>query len=102
MIDWKKIIQIIIAQFFNYGGVQMKRIAKLIKCVYYVFLFFVIVVVNKIPSRHIRKEFYQLLGAIIGGNTVICHLADLLYPKGLEVKDNVAVGWYVHMDEALA
>lgn len=71
---------------------------KTFKCLYYAIVLFGNVVINKIPSRHIRKWFYQILGAEIGKNTVICRRADLLYPKGLVLKDNVAIGWFVHMD----
>ena len=36
---------------------------KIVKCVYYAITLFGNVVINKIPSRHIRKWFYQLMGA---------------------------------------
>ncbi|MVX64181.1 acyltransferase [Clostridium chromiireducens] len=71
---------------------------KVVKCIYYSVVLFGNVVVNKIPSRHIRKWFYQSMGASIGKGTVICRRADILYPKGLDLSDNVAVGWFVHMD----
>lgn len=71
---------------------------KAVKCIYYSIVLFGNVVINKIPSRHIRKWFYQLMGAKIGKRTVICRRADILYPKGLDLADNVAVGWFVHMD----
>lgn len=71
---------------------------KVIKCIYYAVVLFGNVVINKIPSRHIRKWFYILLGAKIGEESVICRRADILFPKGLELGKNVAVGWFVHLD----
>ncbi len=71
---------------------------KLVKSIYYAIVLFGNVVINKIPSRHIRKWFYELLGAKIGKGTVICRRAEILYPKGLDLAENVAVGWFVHMD----
>lgn len=71
---------------------------KVVKCIYYSIVLFSNVVINKIPSRHIRKWFYKLMGAKIDKGTVICRRADILYPKGLEIGENVAVGWFVHMD----
>ncbi len=68
------------------------------KSIYYAITLFGNVVINKIPSRHIRKWFYQAMGAKIGKNTVICRRADILYPKGLKLADNVAVGWFVDLD----
>lgn len=73
----------------------MKKIGK---CIYYSIVLFGNIVVNKIPSRHMRKWFYQLLGAKIGNRSIICRRADILFPKGLKIGENVAVGWFVHMD----
>lgn len=36
---------------------------KAIKAAYYAVTLFGNVVINKIPSRHLRKWFYQLMGA---------------------------------------
>lgn len=78
---------------------EMNRdMSKPIKCLYYSIVLFGNVVVNKIPSRHLRKWYYQSLGAKIGKNTVICRRADVLFPKGLNLADNVAVGWFVDLD----
>lgn len=71
---------------------------KIFKCLYYSIVLFGNVFINKIPSRHIRKWFYQLLGAKIKRNTVICRRADILYPRGLDLAENVAIGWFVHLD----
>lgn len=71
---------------------------KIKKCIYYSIVLFGNTIINKIPSRKLRKYFYILLGANIGKGTVICRRAELLYPNGLVLKENVAVGWFVHMD----
>ena len=75
-----------------------RTMSKPVKCVYYAIVLFGNMVINKIPSRHIRKWFYQLLGAKIGKNTVICRRADILFPKGLKLADHVAIGWFVDLD----
>ncbi len=75
-----------------------KKMNKPIKCIYYAIVLFGNVFVNKIPSRHIRKWFYQLLGAKIGKKTVICRRVDVLFPKGLNIGNNVAIGWFVDLD----
>lgn len=74
---------------------QMKRCVKYI---YYPIVIFGNIVVNKIPSRHLRKWFYQMLGAGIGKKTFICRRADVLFPKGLHLGDRVSIGWFVDLD----
>lgn len=71
---------------------------KVAKCIYYAIVLFGNVAVNKIPSRHVRKYFYRALGSKIGKGTVICRRADILYPNGLDLDENVAIGWFVHLD----
>lgn len=71
---------------------------KLVKCVYYAVTLFGNSVINKIPSRHIRKWFYQALGAKIGKKTFPCRRVEVLLPKGLTLKDRVAVGWFAELD----
>ena len=71
---------------------------KIVKCVYYAITLFGNVVINKIPSRHIRKWFYQLMGAEIGKNTFPCRRVEVLLPKGLKLADGVAVGWFAELD----
>ncbi|MDU7028122.1 acyltransferase [Robinsoniella peoriensis] len=71
---------------------------KLLKCIYYAITLFGNVVVNKIPSRHLRKWFYYLLGAEIGKNTVLCRRVEVLLPRGLCIANNVAVGWFAELD----
>lgn len=71
---------------------------KLIKMVYYAITLFGNVVINKIPSRHLRKWFYQLMGAQIGKNTFPCRRVEVLLPKGLVLGDGVGVGWFAELD----
>ena len=70
----------------------------IIKCFYYAIVLFGNVVINKIPSRHIRKWFYQLMGAKIGKHTFPCRRVEVLLPKGLVLHDRVAVGWSAELD----
>ena len=74
------------------------KMPKPIKCIYYAMVLFSNVFVNKIPSRHIRKWVYKILGAKIGKHTFICRRVDILFPKGLNLAENVAVGWFVDLD----
>lgn len=71
---------------------------KLIKMVYYAITLFGNVVINKLPSRHLRKWFYQLMGAQIGKNTFPCRRVEVLLPRGLKLADDVAVGWFAELD----
>ncbi len=71
---------------------------KAVKCVYYALVLFGNVFMNKIPSRHMRKWFYQLLGAKIGKHTFPCRRVEVLLPKGLHLKERVAVGWFAELD----
>lgn len=75
-----------------------REMNKILKCIYYTLVLFGNVIINKIPSRHLRKWFYQLLGAKIGKNTVICRRVDIIFPKGLNLSENVAIGWFVDLD----
>ena len=71
---------------------------KPVKCLYYAITIFANSVVNKIPSRHFRRWFYQMLGAKFGKNTYICRKVEILYPRGLDLSERVAVGWNVELD----
>lgn len=75
-----------------------RKMSKPVKCIYYAVVLMGNMIVNKIPSRHIRKWFYQLLGAKIGKNTVVCRRVDMIFPKGLRLDNNVSVGWFVDLD----
>ena len=75
-----------------------RKMNRTVKKLYYAVVLFGNVVVNKIPSRHLRKWFYKLLGTKIGKNSVIYRRVELLFPKGLEIRDNVQIGWFTCLD----
>ena len=69
-----------------------------IKYIYYAITLFGNIIWNKIPSRHLRKWFYQILGARIGKRTFPCRRVEVLFPKGLLLGDGVAIGWCAELD----
>ena len=68
------------------------------KYIYYSIVLLGNMIVNKIPSRHLRKWFYVMLGAKIGNNAVLCRRVEVLLPMGLYVADNVSIGWFAELD----
>lgn len=74
------------------------QMPKLIKCFYYALTLFGNTVWNKIPSRHLRKWFYQMLGAKLGKRSFLCRRVEVLLPCGLRLDDDVAVGWFAELD----
>lgn len=71
---------------------------KLHKVIYYSVNYLGNMIINKLPSRHIRRWFYQMLGAKIGKNSFPGRRVEILLPKGLELGDGVAVGWFTELD----
>ena len=71
---------------------------KIQKAIYYAITLWGNRIINKTPSRHLRKAFYQMLGAKIGKNCFPCRRVEILLPKGLELEDGVSVGWYAELD----
>lgn len=69
-----------------------------VKCIYYAITLFGNIIWNKIPSRHLRKWFYQVLGAKIGKRTFPCRRVEILFPKGLFLGDGIAIGWFAELD----
>lgn len=69
-----------------------------LKAAYYAVTLFGNAFVNKLPSRHLRRWFYQLLGAKIGRNSTPCRRVEVLLPRGLRIADNVAIGWFAELD----
>ena len=76
-------------------GNQLPRTTK---CIYYASALFGNSIINKIPSRHIRRWYYQLMGAKIGKNSFPCRRVEVLFPMGLELADRVAVGWFAELE----
>lgn len=67
------------------------QMSKPVKCIYYAVTLFGNAIWNKIPSRHLRKWFYQLLGAKMGKNTFPCRRVEILLPQGLKLGDGAVV-----------
>ena len=70
------------------------NMSKPVKCIYYSFVLFGNAIWNKLPSRHLRKWFYQMLGAKIGKDCFPSRRVEILLPMGLELGERVAVGWF--------
>lgn len=77
-----------------YDHNSMKRWKKYI---YYPLMLMGNMFVNKIPSRHIRRGFYKLLGARIG-RSFLYRRVEILFPKGLYIGNNSNVGWFTLLD----
>ena len=56
------------------------------------------IIINKIPSRSIRRIYYKLMGMKIGENSVIFRRADILAPEKINIGNNSSVGWFTHLD----
>lgn len=74
------------------------QMSKPKKAIYYAFVLFGNVIINKIPSRHLRKWWLQLFGAKIGKRTFPCRRVEILLPMGLKLGNGVAVGWFAELD----
>ena len=72
--------------------------SKISKAIYYAVTLWGNRIINKLPSRHIRRWFYQLLGARFGKDCFPCRRVEILLPKGLTLGDRVTVGWYAELD----
>lgn len=74
------------------------NMSKVRKALYYAVTLWGNCFVNKVPSRHLRRWFYQLLGAKLGKNCMPCRRVEILLPKGLILGDGVSVGWFAELD----
>lgn len=74
------------------------NMSKPVKCIYYSLVLFGNAIWNKLPSRHLRKWFYQMLGAKIGKDCFPSRRVEILLPMGLELGERVAVGWFAELD----
>lgn len=68
------------------------------KAVYYAVVLWGNRIINKLPSRHIRKWWLQMLGAKIGKRCFPCRRVEVLLPLALTLEDGVAVGWFAELD----
>lgn len=71
---------------------------KIVKYIYYSMVLFGNTIWNKLPSRHLRKWFYQLLGATIGKNSYPSRRVEVIFPKGLLIGERVDIGWFAELD----
>lgn len=71
---------------------------KLQKAVYYAVTLWGNRIINKLPSRHIRRWFYQMLGAELGTDCFPSRRVEVLLPKGLKLGDRVSVAWFAELD----
>lgn len=55
-------------------------------------------IINKIPSRNIRRLFCIAMGVSVGGNSVLFRRTEILDPKNLEIGRNSNVGWFCSLD----
>ena len=55
-------------------------------------------VVSKIPSRHIRRWYYSILGADLNNESVIFRNVDILSPRKLSIDAGSSVGWHSLID----
>jgi hypothetical protein len=78
-----------------YDHNDMNRIYKYF---YYPVVLFRNSIINKIPSRHLRKWFDILLGAQYGKGTYVFRRTEVYFPKGLHLGDNSTVGWFTLLD----
>lgn len=69
-----------------------------IKKVYYAINLFGNAVVSKIPSRHIRRVFYVIMGAKFGKDTFPCRNIEFIFPKGVILGERVNIGWHANID----
>lgn len=71
---------------------------KVKKCVIYAMTLFYNAIINKIPSRHMRKWFLMILGAKFGERTYLFRRAEVLKPYGLKIGKRTSIGWFTLLD----
>lgn len=74
---------------------MMSKLKKI--CVYTLALLYNSIV-NKIPSRHIRRLYLIILGAKFGQKTFLFRRVEVLKPYSLEIGDFTSVGWFSLLD----
>lgn len=68
------------------------------KRIYYAINLMGNIFVNKIPSRHVRKWFYQMMGMKLGKDTYPARRVEMLLPSGIVIGDRVSIGWFSEID----
>ncbi len=81
-----------------YHSSMSNSMAKPAKALYFAVNLWGNRVINKLPSRHLRKWFYSLLGAKFGTNSYPSRRVEILYPKGVCLEDGVSLGWFAELD----
>lgn len=71
---------------------------KFHKIIYYSLVLFGNTVINKIPSRHLRKYWLLLFRAKIGKRSYLSRRVEVILPLGLQIGKNVTVGWFAELD----
>ena len=71
---------------------------KALKAVYFAINLWGNRIINKLPSRHVRRGFYKLLGMKAGIGSFLSRRVEVLFPKGLVMAERVSVGWFAEMD----
>ncbi len=56
------------------------------------------IVINKLPSRYLRKWYYKALGVKMGVKSEFSRRVEISNPKGLTVGNNVSVGCFALLD----
>lgn len=68
------------------------------KYIYYPITFLRNSIISTIPSRHFRRLFDKILGVRIGKNSFLFRRTEVLFPKGLLIKDYSTIGWFTLLD----
>ena len=55
-------------------------------------------IISHLPSRHVRRLYYQLMGATLDNKSVIFRDVDILSPRRLKVGSGSSVGWHSLLD----
>lgn len=76
-------------------GNNMQKVSK---SIYYAITLLGNMIVNKIPSRHFRRWFYEALGMKMGNGTILCRRVEILLPMGINLSNNVSIGWFAELD----
>ena len=75
-----------------------KILRKIGETTYFAATMFGNTVVNKIPSRMLRRLYYRMLGAKLTAKSVIYRRVDVLKPSGLKMGKGSSIGWFCLAD----